>query len=144
MYPRFVEHRVREALDDTRVVLVCGPRQSGKTTLAQEIANEAMPFITLDGATTLKAVSTGPVGFMRGLDRAVIDEVQRAPDLILAIKATVDTGPRPGEIPDYRLRRPGGAAPCHGLPASLRTPVGARSDSAWPVHRGNAGGLRCL
>ena len=98
MYPRLVERRVREALDDTRVVLVCGPRQSGKTTLAQQIASDAMPFITLDDATTLKAASTDPVGFVRGFDRAVIDEIQRAPDLILAIKVSVDADPRPGRF----------------------------------------------
>ena len=98
MYPRFVERRVREALEDTRVVLVCGPRQSGKTTLAQQIAGDAIPFITLDDTTAFEAASTDPVGFVRGLDRAVIDEVQRAPGLILAIKATVDADPRPGRF----------------------------------------------
>lgn len=98
MYLRFVERRIREALEDTRVVLVCGPRQSGKTTLAQQIAGDAIPFITLDDATTCEAASTDPVGFVRGIDRAVIDEVQRAPGLILAIKATVDADPRPGRF----------------------------------------------
>ena len=98
MYPRFVERRVRESLGDTRVVLLCGPRQSGKTTLAQRIAADAIPFVTLDDATALDAASADPVGFVRGLDRAVIDEVQRAPDLILAIKIAVDADPRPGRF----------------------------------------------
>ena len=98
MYPRFVERRVRESLGDTRVVLLCGPRQSGKTTLAQRIAADAIPFVTLDDATALDAASADPVGFVRGLDRAVIDEVQRAPDLILAIKTAVDADPRPGRF----------------------------------------------
>ena len=98
MYPRFIERQVREALADTRVVLLCGPRQSGKTTLAQRIAEETFPFFTLDDATTLDAASADPVGFLRGLDRAVIDEIQRAPELILAIKVAVDTDPRPGRF----------------------------------------------
>ncbi len=98
MYPRFVKQRVQEALIDTRVVLLCGPRQSGKTTLARQIADEAIPFVTLDNATTLDAALADPVGFLRGLDRAVIDEIQRAPDLILAIKTAVDTDPRPGRF----------------------------------------------
>ncbi|MDE0691442.1 MAG: ATP-binding protein [Gammaproteobacteria bacterium] len=98
MYPRFIEHRVREALADTRVVLVCGPRQSGKTTLVEQIAGDDMPFVTLDDATALEAAVNDPVGFVRGFDRIVIDEVQRAPGLILAIKAEVDRDPRPGRF----------------------------------------------
>ena len=98
MYPRFMVQRVQETLADTRVVLLCGPRQSGKTTLARRIAGNAMPFHTLDDATTADAASADPVGFVRGLDRAVIDEVQRAPGLVLAIKTTVDADPRPGRF----------------------------------------------
>ena len=78
MYPRFIERRVREALTDTRVVLISGPRQSGKTTLAEKLASDGMPFLTLDDQTTLDTARGDPVGFIRGLDRAVIDEVQRA------------------------------------------------------------------
>lgn len=98
MYPRQLEQRVREALADTRVVLICGPRQSGKTTLARRIAGSAMPFHTLDDATALNAASADPVGFIRSLDRAVIDEIQRAPELVMAIKTTVDADPRPGRF----------------------------------------------
>ena len=98
MYPRFVEQRIQEALADTRVVLICGPRQSGKTTLAQQVAGPDRPFVTLDDATALRAATVDPVGFVRGFDQAVIDEIQRAPDLILAIKAAVDEDPRPGRF----------------------------------------------
>lgn len=98
MYPRFIEPRVRDAMADTRVVLIAGPRQSGKTTLAEKLANDAMPFLTLDDLTTLDVVRADPVGFIRGLDRAVIDEVQRAPEILLAIKRSVDTDKRPGRF----------------------------------------------
>lgn len=98
MYPRFVEHRVREVMTDTRVVLICGPRQSGKTTLVRRVADGDIPFVTLDDATTLDAASADPGGFVRGLDRAVIDEIQRAPDLVLAIKTAVDADPRAGRF----------------------------------------------
>ncbi|MCA9560452.1 MAG: ATP-binding protein [Myxococcales bacterium] len=98
MYPRFARQRIRAALADTRVVLVIGPRQSGKTTLVRACADDAMPFLTLDDASTLAAASADPTGFVRGLDRAVIDEVQRSPELLLAIKQSVDDDPRPGRF----------------------------------------------
>ncbi|GGX70527.1 hypothetical protein GCM10007385_44450 [Tateyamaria omphalii] len=98
MYPRFARDRISEALADTRVVMIAGPRQSGKTTLAMKFANNEIPYLTLDDATVLRAAQDDPVGFVRGLDRAVIDEVQRAPDLLLAIKASVDDDPSPGRF----------------------------------------------
>jgi len=98
MYPRFIDRRTRDALADTRVVMVIGPRQSGKTTLVRSLAGTDRAFWTLDDATTLAAARDDPVGFVRGLDRAVIDEVQRVPELLLAIKQSVDTDPRPGRF----------------------------------------------
>ena len=98
MYPRFIERRIRDALSDTRVVMIAGPRQSGKTTLARKIAGDDIPFLTLDDATTLDAATADPVGFVRGIDHAVVDEVQRAPELLLAIKASVDTDTKPGRF----------------------------------------------
>ena len=98
VYPRFIEQRVREALSDTRVVLITGPRQAGKTTLAEKLAHSEMPFLTLDDQTTLDTARADPVGFVRGLDRAVIDEIQRAPEVLLAIKRSVDTDKRPGRF----------------------------------------------
>jgi hypothetical protein len=98
MYPRWIERRVRAELSDTRVVLLAGPRQAGKTTLAKKVAEEHATFLTLDDPTVLSAAKDDPVGFVRGLDRATIDEVQRAPDLILAIKRSVDEDTRPGRF----------------------------------------------
>ena len=78
--------------------MISGPRQSGKTTLAEEIASEGMRFLSLDDPTQLAAARRDPVGFLRGVDRAVIDEIQRVPDLLLAIKTEVDKDPRPGRF----------------------------------------------
>ncbi len=98
MYERFVEHRVEEALSDTPVVLVTGPRRAGKTTLVRKMGEARRTYITLDDQTALEAARTDPSGFIRGLDRAIIDEIQRAPDLLLAIKKTVDEDYRPGRF----------------------------------------------
>lgn len=97
-YPRFAGAQVEKALADTRVVLLAGPRQAGKTTLARSLADDRRAYQTLDNATTLNAAQRDPTGFVRGLDRAVIDEIQRAPELLLAIKESVDADPRPGRF----------------------------------------------
>jgi predicted AAA+ superfamily ATPase len=62
------------------------------------MANAEMEYYTLDNATTLEAARQDPVGFVRGMDRAIIDEIQRAPELLLAIKESVDTDQRPGRF----------------------------------------------
>ena len=98
MYERLVEHRAEEALVDTSVVLIVGPRRAGKTTLVRKMGEKGRTYITLDDQTTLDAARSDPSGFIRGLDRAIIDEIQRAPDLLLAIKKTVDEDHRPGRF----------------------------------------------
>ena len=98
MFKRFLERRVDEALSDTPVVLIVGPRRAGKTTLVKSMGGADRTYITLDDRTVLEAARSDPAGFIRGLDRAVIDEIQRAPDLLLAIKKTVDEDYRPGRF----------------------------------------------
>lgn len=61
-------------------------------------------YITLDDQTALEAAQSDPVGFIRGLDRVIIDEVQRVPDLLLAIKKSVDEDYRPGDSCSPALR----------------------------------------
>lgn len=98
MYGRFVERRAAEALADTPVVLIVGPRRAGKTTLVRKMEGANRTYITLDDQTVLDAAQSDPAGFIRGLDRAIIDEIQRAPDLLLAIKKAVDEDYRPGRF----------------------------------------------
>lgn len=98
LYPRLLEPRVIEAMADTPVVFVAGPRQAGKTTLVLKMAEQGMRYLTLDDELTLLAAKEDPVGMIRSLDRAVIDEIQRAPKLLLAIKKTVDEDRRPGRF----------------------------------------------
>jgi len=99
MYRRGAEGRVHEALSDRPVVTVVGPRQSGKSTLAQRVARTRgdMRYVTLDTATTLAAATADPEGFLaRHEGGFAIDEVQRAPALFRAIKAEVDRRRTPG------------------------------------------------
>ncbi|MEM7397305.1 MAG: ATP-binding protein [Pseudomonadota bacterium] len=98
MFQRFLERQAEEALSDTPVVLIVGPRRVGKTTLVKKMQEEGRDYITLDDQTVLEAAQSDPAGFIRGLDRAIIDEIQRAPDLLLAIKKTVDEDYRPGRF----------------------------------------------
>jgi len=100
LYPRLIAARVVEALSDTPVVLIAGPRQAGKTTLARQIAAQhpELRYFTLDDELTLLAAREDPVGMIRRLDRAIIDEIQRAPSLLLAIKKAVDEDRRPGRF----------------------------------------------
>lgn len=80
------------------VVLLTGARQVGKSTLAQTLVPEDR-YLTLDDATLLAGARADPAAFISRRDRTlVIDEVQRAPDLLLAIKASVDRDRRPGRF----------------------------------------------
>ena len=98
MFNRFLESRAEEALSDTPVVLIVGPRRVGKTTLVKKMREDSRDYITLDDQAVLEAAQSDPAGFIRGLNRAIIDEIQRAPDLLLAIKKTVDEDYRPGRF----------------------------------------------
>ncbi|MDD4933268.1 MAG: ATP-binding protein [Methylacidiphilaceae bacterium] len=78
------------------MVLIVGPRRAGKTTLVRKVGEAGRTYLTLDDRTVLAAARSDPAGFIRGLDKAIIDEIQRAPDLLLAIKRKVDENYRPG------------------------------------------------
>lgn len=99
LYPRRIASRIAQALLDTPVVLLAGPRQAGKTTLVRQIAEQqGMRYLTMDDALTMLSAREDPVGMIRSLDQAVIDEIQRTPELLLAIKKSVDEDRRPGRF----------------------------------------------
>src|SRR5665647_950476 len=98
LYARLIAARLAEALADTPVVLVAGPRQAGKTTLVRQMATQGMRYLTLDDELTLLSARADPVGMVRSLDRAIIDEIQRAPQLLLAIKKSIDEDRRLGRF----------------------------------------------
>ena len=98
---RFALPDILDALTGARVVAIIGARQVGKSTLARQIAENHLhsPVVSLDDAASREAATTDPTGFMASLPRpVVIDEVQRVPDLLLAIKVVVDVDNRPGQF----------------------------------------------
>jgi predicted AAA+ superfamily ATPase len=92
MYERYVKKKVVTALKDTPAIIIVGPRQCGKTTLAKQIIGESWTYITLDDVNQLQFAKNDPVGFIRNITakHVVIDEVQRVPELILSIKQSID------------------------------------------------------
>lgn len=99
-YPRYLAPRLRDALADTPVVLIHGPRQSGKTTLARAGgARRRYHYVSFDDESARQAAQQDPVGFIAGLpERSILDEVQRVPELFLAIKDAVDQRRVPGRF----------------------------------------------
>lgn len=100
LHPRFAESRLAEALADTPVVLIHGPRQCGKTTLAQMAGQpRGYTYFSLDDDVALAGAVADPVGFVADLPtRTILDEVQRAPGLFSALKVAVDRDRTPGRF----------------------------------------------
>lgn len=92
LHPRYAEPRLIEALADSPVVLIHGPRQSGKTTLAQRVGEpRGYTYISFDDDVARGAAEADPMGFVADLpERAILDEVQRVPALFTALKTAVD------------------------------------------------------
>ncbi len=95
---RHLEPSLAEALEDTPVVCILGPRQCGKSTLAQRCDPER-DYINLDDRNYLQLAIEDPEGFIDSLpERVAIDEIQRVPELTLAIKRNVDAKRYPGRF----------------------------------------------
>jgi predicted AAA+ superfamily ATPase len=101
MRKRHLQPRLVDALSDTPVVFIQGPRQCGKTTLARSVSGRGrdFAFLTFDRAADKTAAETDPDGFVEALPpRVILDEVQRVPAIFPAIKRSVDEDRRPGRF----------------------------------------------
>jgi len=90
--PRHLAARLREALRDTPAVLIHGPRQSGKTTLARAVGEaRGYRYVSFDDEATVAAAKADPIGFVSRLPaKSILDEVQRVPELFTSLKAAID------------------------------------------------------
>jgi uncharacterized protein len=131
MYKRIITNSILEAMEDTPAVFLQGARQAGKTTLARDLARSELgaQFLTLDDASVLAAARSDPQGFLAGQKGPVVlDEVQRVPDLALALKAAIDRDRTPGR---YLLT---GSARLLTLPALSEALVGRMEVlTLWPL-----------
>lgn len=96
-YPRKIINRINLAMKDTPVVMINGPRQSGKTTLVQQYAPSLL-YYTLDDDNILNAALQDPMGFIKRIGSGIIDEIQRAPELLRAIKLSIDQNRQAGRF----------------------------------------------
>ncbi|HAT1773012.1 TPA: ATP-binding protein [Legionella pneumophila] len=101
MFKRFIKNNIYDALKDTPVVYVMGPRQSGKTTIVKDIIDENWQYISFDDSAQLNIAKTDPVGFIRNIppeNSIVLDEVQRLPEIFVSIKQAVDENRKAGRF----------------------------------------------
>jgi len=100
LHPRFAEARLLEALADTPSVLIHGPRQCGKTTLARAVGEpRGYAYFSFDDAVALGAAQADPVGFVSELpERCILDEVQKVPAIFPALKTAVERRRAPGRF----------------------------------------------
>lgn len=101
MYYRNITPKIEAALKDTPVIFLNGARQSGKSTLVKWLCKDSYPanYLTFDDGNILSAASTDPQGFISGIEYpVVIDEIQRVPELFLAIKKCVDHDRKSGQF----------------------------------------------
>lgn len=98
MFSRWQKENLKSLAKKRRVLVLCGPRQCGKTTLSLTLEEENTLYRTLDDTALLAAAKNDPKSFIQhDQDMMIIDEVQRVPQLLLAVKEAVDKSPRPGQ-----------------------------------------------
>ena len=96
--PRLVVPSLEDRLRVMPAVVVTGARQTGKSTLAQELTPGSRRFFTLDDLDVLDAARRDPEALLGGRQPVTLDEVQREPDLLHAVKRAIDRQRQPGRF----------------------------------------------
>lgn len=137
-YARNLKATLIDALTDSPVVMINGARQVGKSTLVKDLFEDDTPYVTFDDLTSLAAARSSPDAFVEGLpDRVILDEVQRVPEIMLALKRSVDKKKQPGRFVIT------GSANVLALPAVADTLVGRMEvHTLWPLSMGEIEGTR--
>jgi uncharacterized protein len=139
LLPRNLKTALLEAAKDTPVIMVNGARQTGKSTLVKGLfpGADAPQYVSMDNLATLDSARSDPQGFVENLpDRVIIDEIQRAPELMLPVKYSVDQNRRPGR---FFLT---GSANVLALPMVADTLVGRiEIHTLWPLSQGEIRGV---
>jgi len=133
LFLRHAERMAAEALADTRVVVVNGARQVGKSTLAELIVarSPGAHELYLDDQAVRAAAEADPSAFVRHDGLLMIDEIQRVPELLLAIKREVDRDTRPGR---FLLTGSAQLLGLRDLPDAL--PGRTETIELWPLSQG--------
>ena len=99
MYTRHIQSRIKDSLEDSPAILVNGARQTGKSTLVQQLLKKTHAYYTLDDQSILDIVNKDALGFLTSNSKhMIIDEIQKAPSLMVAIKQIIDRERVPGKF----------------------------------------------
>lgn len=144
LYARNIRSELEASLEDTPVTVLVGPRQAGKSTLAGAVAEgRAARHVSLDDAGPRAAANADPSGFIEGAQLPLyIDEFQKAPGLLEAIKSRVDRARHRGEQASGMFLLTGSANVWPTLQISDSLAGRAQRVQLWPLSRGEVLGHR--